>query len=198
MATKGLSYMVAGKYAVSQGALSYTEGKVLGKAVSYTINLDEPTRNDLYGDNEVAESDTQIFTTGNIALNTTEFSPEVRAWMFGITAETVEVSSGNSVSVYNYDDDAAPIEFGVGFIEYKQVNNVDQWVARTLTRVKARMPGGSATTKGESIEWQTPTITCDIYRDETAKRKWQSETQYFDDEAKAKAYLNHVFGVSAS
>ena len=196
MATKGLSYMVAGKYAVSQGALAYSEGKVLGKAVSYTVNLDEPTQNNLYGDNEIAESDNQIFTTGNIALNTTEFTPDVRAWIFGITAESVTVGT-DTVNVYNYDDDTAPIYFGVGFIEYKQNGNVDYWAVRILNRVKARIPGTSATTKGETVEWQTPTITCDIYRDETAKHRWQRETELFESEADAKAFLNSIFGISS-
>lgn len=187
--------MVAGKYAVSQGAISYTAGKVLGKAVSYTINLDEPTQNNLYGDNEIAESDNQIFTTGNIALNTTEFTPDIRGWIFGIEPEEVTVGS-KTVNVYNYDDDTKPIDFGVGFIEDKQVNNVDQWAVKILNRVRARIPGTSANTKGETIEWQTPTITCDIYRDETAKRRWQRETEVFTTEADAKEFLNSIFGIS--
>lgn len=195
MATKGLSYFVAGKYGVSQGAVAYTEGKVLGKAISYTVSLDEPTANNLYADNEIAESDTQVFTTGNIQLNSAEFLPEIKAWMYGQTPASVTVGTNNTVDVYKYGDGMNPIYFGVGFIEMKQINNVDKFQAVTLQRVKARMPGRTANTKGETIEWQTPTITCDIYRDETEERNWMTESDLFDTEAEAKAYLNSVFSV---
>lgn len=196
MAIKGLSYMVAGAYAVSQGAVTYTGGKVLGKAVSYSITLDTPQRNDLYGDNEIAESDNQTFTTGQIALNPTDFAPEVMAWMMGQTAASKTVGS-DTVTVYNYDDDMSPIQAGVGLIELHQVDNEDQYQAVILTRVQFQIPGDSATTKGETVSWQTPTINADIYRDETAKRCWRIDSEFFDTEAEAKAFLNSVFGISA-
>ena len=199
MATKGLSYMVAGKYAVSQGALSISEGKVLGKAISYSISLDAPQKNDLYADNEIAESDNPVFTTGTLSLNPAEFSPTNMAWMMGQTARSVTLGSGTdstTFSVYDYDDDMTPIQAAVGLIEYRQVSNADKYVAIILNRVQFKVPAESATTKGETVNWQTPTCEADILRDETEKKRWMTKSDYFSTEAAAKAYLNSVFGIS--
>lgn len=197
MATKGLSYFVAGKYTYAQGAVTYSEGRVLGKAISYTVNLDEPTRNILYADNAEAESDNQLFSSGNIVLDSAQVSPENKAWLLGQTARTVTVGSG-SVTVYDYDDNMEPIHVGFGMIEYLQVDNVDKWQAIILDKAKARIPANSATTKGENISWQTHPITADIYRDDAADHRWMTESEFFDTEAEAKAYLNSIFGISAS
>ena len=196
MATKGLSYFVAGKYAYAQGAVTFTEGRVLSKAVDYTINLDEPTRNDFYADNEVAESDNQKFVGGNIQFNPAQISPENKAWLLGITAR--EVTSGNStIDVYDYDDNMSPIYAGFGFIEMLQVDNVDKFQAITLQKIQARVPANSATTKGQTISWQTHPVTCDIYRDDSTTHLWMSESEFFDTEEAAKAYLNSLFGITA-
>lgn len=198
MATKGLSYFVAGKYTYAQGAVTYTEGRVLGKAVSYTVNLDEPTRNDFYADNAVAESDNQLFSSGNIVLDSAQISPENKAWLLGQTARQVTVGTNNTVDVYDYDDNMEPIPVGFGMIEYLQIDNVDHWQAITLQKAKTRVPANSATTKGESISWQTHPITADIYRDDTTAHRWMSESELFDSEDAAKAYLNSIFGIPAT
>ena len=196
MATKGLSYFVAGKYTFAQGAVTFTEGRVLSKAVDYTINLDEPTRNDFYADNEIAESDNQKFVSGNIQFNPAQISPENKAWLLGITAR--EVTSGTStIDVYDYDDNMAPIYAGFGFIEMLQVDNVDKFQAITLQKIQARVPANSAATKGQTITWQTHPVTCDIYRDDSTTHRWMSESEFFDTEEAAKAYLNSLFGITA-
>lgn len=196
MATKGLSYFVAGKYSYAQGAVTYTEGRVLAKAVAYTINLDEPTRNDFYADNAVAESDNQTFGSGNVNLDPAQISPEDKAWLLGQTPREVQVGTGNTVQVYDYDDSMEPIYAGFGFIELDQINNVDKYQAVTLVKTKTRTPANSATTKGESINWQTHPITADIYRDDSSAHRWMTESALFDTEDAAKAYLNHIFGIS--
>lgn len=197
MATKGLSYFVAGKYTYSQGAVTYTDGRVLAKAVSYTVSLDEPTRNDFYADNAVAESDNQVFNGGNISLDPAQISPENKAWLLGQTARSVTVGTNTTVDVYDYDDNMEPPYVGFGMIEMLQVDNVDKFQAIILVRAKTRIPANTATTKGETINWQTHPITADIYRDETTAHRWMSESEYFDSEADAKAYLNSIFGISA-
>lgn len=198
MATKGLSYFVAGKYTFAQGAVSFTEGRVLSKAVDYTINLDEPTKNDFYADNEVAESDNQKFVSGNIQFNPAQISPENKAWLLGIQGREVTVGSGNdTITVYDYDDNMAPIYAGFGFIEMLQVDNVDKFQAITLQKIQSRVPANSATTKGQTISWQTHPVTCDIYRDDSTAHRWMSESDFFDTEEEAKAYLNSLFGITA-
>lgn len=194
MAIKGLSYMVAGKYAYSNSAISYSEGKVLGKAVSYALNLDAPAANNLYGDNEIAESDNALFSSGTLDLNATDFTETVRAWMYGITARTE--GTGTTTTFYDYDDDADPIEMGVGLIELHQIDNTDKWQPVILTRVKPQYINAQAQTKGETIDWQTPTVTCTVMRAEDSKHRWMTRGDMYATEDAAKAVLNSIFGIS--
>lgn len=195
MAIKGLSYMVAGKYGVSSSAISISEGKVLGKAVSYQISLNSPTSNNLYGDNEIAESDNQQFAGGTLTLGLTGISPANEAWMRGITVR--EEGTGTTVDWYDDDDNTAPIEMAVGFIELHQENNVNKYKPIVLWRTKPGFVSSQANTKGETVEWQTPTVDCEIMRATVGTHRWRSKGQYFDTEAEAIAELKTIFGISA-
>ena len=57
MARVGLSYPRYAKYSAGTSGITYSSGASLGKAVSVSVELNEPGDNILYADNGPAESD---------------------------------------------------------------------------------------------------------------------------------------------
>ena len=63
-----------------------------------------------------------------------------------------------SVTELVYDDDMKGTPKGFGIIETHQINDVDKFRAVILCKVTPSIPANSATTKGESIDWQTKEV----------------------------------------
>lgn len=200
MAIKGLSIPVFGKYTNTSGTISYSEGKTIGHAISYSIETESSDDNPLYGDNKIIEHDNGTFLSGTLTLETSELTNEVSQWLLGLTENTVSVGTGQtatSVTEYVFDDDLRPLVCGFGIIELHQVNDVDVYITRILPKVVPNIPSDAATTRGETIDWQTSEITFRIERADDAKHSWKRVATH-ESEADALAYLQQVLGVSSS
>ena len=200
MAIKGLSKPTFGKYVNTSGTISYTDGVACGHAISYTFDPSIDDDNPLYGDNMIVEHDFGHFKNGTLTLGTSELPDTVAAMLLGLTKVTKTIGEGTgalTVDQYFYDDDSAAIDVGIGFIEEHQVDDVDYYKAIVLPRCKKKFDSRSATTRGETIDWQTPSITFSVERSEDAKHSWFIESKLLSSEADAQTYLNAVLGVSA-
>ena len=199
MAITGLSNLYVAKYAFAEGAVTYTEALKVGKAREANITINSATDNDLYGDNEIAETDRR-FQSGTITLSTTDLSQEASAMILGITPVALESIPGvtdENVMELNYDDDLSQPYLGVGFVIRKRVNGKDLWRPVVLTRVMFQVPEDAAVTEeGGNISWQVPTITGTILRDETEKHRWKRES-LLSTEAQAVAYVKYRLGAAA-
>ena len=195
MAVTGLSIPVFGKYTNTNGTVTYSEGKTIGHAISYSVDLTTGEDNNLYGDNMIVESDNGTFQSGTLTLTTSELTPDVSKWLLGLTEKTFTVDS-DSVTEYVYDDSIQPINLGFGVIEQSIINGVTGYQAIVLPKVVSQIPNNSANTRGETIEWQTKEITFSVMRDDTASHQWKIESEIFTTEAAAIAYLEAKLGVS--
>ena len=83
----------------------------------------------------------------------------------------------------------------VGFIVKKKVNGVYKWRAVVLTKVMFAVPSDSATTQGETIEWQVPELSATIMRDDSATHVWKREAT-FTTEAQAEAYIKDRLNIT--
>lgn len=195
MATIGVSKPYYGKYVNTDGVITYTGGEVFAKAVEFSASVESGDDNNLYADNGIAESD-RSFGGGSISVTTDEISQTAAAAILGITAKTITVGTDESVSELVYDDDMSVPDLGFGIIIKKKVNKVDKYRAVFFHKIKFNIPEDAATTQGETIEWQTPTIEGTIMRDDSAKHAWKSEVTV-DTEALAVAYLKQKLGIVA-
>ena len=75
-------------------------------------------------------------------------------------------------------------DLGFGIIIKKKVSGADKYRAVFFHKIKFNIPEDAATTQGETIEWQTPTIEGVIMRDDSTKHAWKSEAT-LDTEADA-------------
>lgn len=195
MATIGVSKPYYGKYVNTDGVITYTGGEVFAKAVEFSASVESGDDNNLYADNGIAESD-RSFGGGSISVTTDEISQTAAAAILGITAKTITVGTDTSVSELVYDDDMSVPDLGFGIIIKKKVNGADKYRAVFFHKIKFNIPEDAATTQGETIEWQTPTIEGTIMRDDSAKHGWKSEVTV-DTEALAVAYLKQKLGIAA-
>lgn len=194
MATIGVSKPYYGKYVNTDGVITYEDGGIFAKAIEFSATIDSGDDNNLYADNAIAESD-RSFGSGSISVTTDEISPTAAAAILGITANTITVGAEEDVSELVYDDDMAVPDLGFGIIIKKKVSGAYKYRAVFFHKVKFNIPEDAATTQGESIEWQTPTIEGTIMRDDSPKHAWKSEVTV-DTEALAEAYIKQKLGIA--
>lgn len=194
MAIKGLTTPVFGEYNYNGAAVTYSNGFVAGSAIEYGVEVETSDNNPLYGDDHIVENDYGTFNTGTLTLNTSDLDQYTSKRLLGLKEVSVNVGD-KQVTELVTDDDAKSTPKGFGIIETHQINDVNKYRAIILCKVTMSIPPEAATTKGESIEWQTKEIEGTVNRsDEESKdynHPWKREA-WFDTLADAKEYLKTV------
>ncbi len=183
MAKVGLKYIVAAK--LNEDEASYTKGFVVAKAIKATVGTNS---NDvkLYADDGVAESD-KSFKDASLSMNVDDLTQKVYADMLGhaYTAGSGE-NDENPETVVASADDIAPY-MGVGFYGEVRRNNKKKYLAKWLKKTQFAEPNDETETKGETMNFQTPTIEGTVFQTKDGTWKEQAE---FATEAGAKKWLN--------
>lgn len=197
MATIGLSKPYYAVYSAGSSTPTYASGGVMGKATQADIEIETTEDNNLYADNAIAETD-RSFAGGTLTLSTDDLSQEVSKAILGLTEQALSDITGvtdEEVQELIYDDTQQTPYLGVGFIVKKKVNGVYKWRAVVLTKVMFAVPSDSATTQGETIEWQVPELSATIMRDDSATHMWKREAT-FTTEAQAEAYIKDRLNIT--
>lgn len=198
MALIGMSCPYYAIYKAQGNVVTYSDGGEIGKGVSVNITVNTTDDNNLYGNNGIAEAD-RSFTGGTVELTTDDLTPEISKAILGLVEEDVGPIPGVNVEGLKnlvYDDRQAVPYLGFGVIEKHQINNVIMWNPIVLRKIMFSTPGTDAVTQGESIEWQTPTVSGTLLRDDTDTHKWQVRpNQMLSTEAQAKAYLRYMLQI---
>lgn len=196
MAHIGMKYPVAAPWTEGE---TYTKGFVVGKAIKFTGT---PNKNDvdLYADDGIAETDKSVKDIG-VSLNVDDLDLKVQADLLG--HDYTEASAGESggtatpESVDVGSDDVAPY-FGTGFYKRRRKNNVTSFTAIWLYKVQYSEPTEEAETKGESVNFQTPTIEGKAYPVEISGKTKLYKKAVFEKEEAAKAWLDGLAKVNAT
>lgn len=186
MAKIGLNNLWYSKLTEAQdGTPSYDGAKSFGKAISASVSI---SNNDakLYADDALAESDTS-FQSGTVTLGTDDDRETVFADVLGHSID----AGGKIVRDVN---DVAPY-VALGRIIVKLVNNVRLYKVEILYKVKFAEPNQDDNTRGDSVEFSTPSIEGQVSA--LANGKW-SESKTFSTKAEAKAYILGVFAQAGS
>lgn len=155
MAFIGLRYPVAAPItAETEGAEpTYGAGYVVGKAIQANLTITR-NNNPLYGDDAIAEDDNGI-TGMSLELGVDDLEDEVRAKLMG----DVAIEGQNSAPTVYYETDHSAPNVGFGYIRVRRRRGVTSYQALFIHKIVFGETSENAQTKGESIEWQTPTIT---------------------------------------
>ena len=181
MAYIGLRKPIIGK---RTGAKTYGETFALGKAVSLQVTPNY-AEGSLYADDGQAEYDKE-FSYAEVTLGTSTIPTKAQQEMFGHTVEEDQ----KSVKL-NADDENSYV--GMAWISVEKVDGKRSFTGNFLYKVKFSEPSEDYTTKGESIEYKTPSITGRASVEDDGDWK---EVQSFDTEAEAMEWINTKFGVA--
>ena len=197
MATIGVSKPYYAVYSNTGSTVSYASGGVMGKATQVDIEIETSEDNNLYADNGIAETDRQ-FTGGALTLSTDDLSQQVSKAILGLKEQalgTIEGVNDDGVKELIYDETQVTPYLGFGFIVKKVVGGVTKWRGIVLTKIMFSVPNDSATTQGESIEWQVPELSATIMRDDSTTHMWKREAT-FTTEAQAEAYIKDRLNIT--
>lgn len=201
MAIKGLSIPIVANYAATGGNVTYSNGMVAGAAVEYTASWTTSENNPFFADNKIKENDAGDFQSGELTLGTSDLTQEISKLILGLKEATFSYGESKEAKELVYDDDMKNPYLGFGIIELHQNDDVDGYRAVFLPKVQFALPENTATTKGETVEWQTPSITGTIYRsdqeDSNYKHPWMIDA-WFKMESDAVAYLKAKMSITES
>ena len=176
-------------------AITYGTGREIGMMISANVAI---TRNSnrLYANDVVAEEDNSI-SEAQITINTDDLTLDNEQYMCG----TVKTGEGDSAH-YEDTDEPAPLG-GFGYIRVR--SKTDQatgittrsYIATWWYKVRARIEAEAAQTKGQNLEWSTPTLimrAMGAYIDNSDKLKFR-DRQKFETYAAAKAFIDNYANI---
>ena len=197
MAVIGISYPFAAKYNISDGSVSYTEGKTLGHLTDYNLDEEQQEPVAFWSDGMIMDYDHGCFQQGTLTLNLTDMTAAITGWLFGLPTNTFTVSAGNTVTEYLWNDEAIPLRIGIGIIETHMINGSLQYKAIILSKCKPHIPTSQAETKTDQIDWQTKELEMWVGRSDATNRCWKREA-WFDSKDAAQFYLEQQLGFEGS
>lgn len=172
MATIGLdSLYYAAITEDKDGIETYETPKKLAKAISAELSV-EVAEAILYADDGPAEV-VKEFKSGTLTLGVDDITPTVAAALVGATVDK------NGVLVSTSEDGGAPVAIG---FRARRADGTYRYF--WLYKVRFAVPTASMNTKGDSIEFSTPSIEGTILRrnkpDGAAKHPWKVEATETD------------------
>ena len=191
MASIGLLKPRVAKYAVSSGTVSYSDGQIIGKAITHELTLNNADPVVLYADDGAAES-VGGFSSGTLTIGIDELPMSVAGLLFGITPETSTTPAG---SIVTFDDDAEPPYLGYGVVVPKIHNGTKTYLAVLLKKIKFVLPPDSFETRGETVTFKTPELTATVMRDDSAKHPWRKWAEFGTEDA-ANTWLNGQLSIT--
>lgn len=148
------------------GTETYGTPKVLAKAISAELSV-EVAEAILYADDGASEV-VKEFKSGKLTLGINELGPESAAALIGARVDE------NKVIVSTSEDSASPVAIG---FRAKKANGKYKYF--WLYHVKFAPPATSLNTKGDSVEFSTPTLEGTILRrskpDNSGTHPWKVE-----------------------
>lgn len=179
----GLKYPVYAFYSDVTGSPAYSGGAVMAKAISANVSW-EKNDGKLHADDDIDELDNSV-KSGTIAFELNQLSDAVQADLFGH-----KITDDGEVAIS--ESDISP-NVGSGYYGKVKVDGAVKWRTVWLPKVIFGIPNDETKTKGESIEYQTPSIEGTIMRDITGRFCYK---KLHDTEAEARAYLNAKAGIT--
>lgn len=199
----GVSRPRVALYSNNNGVVSYSQGRLMGKAVEMNADINYASNNDFYADNAIDETDHE-FSDGTITARTNNLLQEVSAMLLGL--ENKELSGDDAIDGITdtgiqeniYNNKQSTVYTGVSWIEMWKIAGVIRYKSIFFPKVAWAIPANAAQTKGSQIEWQVPEISGTIMRDDTTEQEWKRDAGMFTTEEQADTYCKAKLNITAS
>lgn len=184
MANFGLSHPIMAKLNVTTSA--YSDVFKCGKAINTSVTPNYNTAA-LFADN-AQDEDVRELKNATVELGVNTIPIKAGEILFGhkITKDEDEDE------VSNIDDSGSYV--GYGFITAEMISGVKKYRGCFLPKVKFSEGAESYKTKGDSIEFSTPTISGTAIGNNA--KDWRRKSKYFDSEEECDAWILKKMGLS--
>lgn len=185
----GFSLPYVAEYVNTNGTVTYTDGMRLARGVSVSMSPEYSDNTDFYADNSVQESEGGTFNGGTVTLTCDDPLPAAKAMIEGTAAADTDgwVGYGNAEKPY----------VGLGWIVEYVSGGVHTWVPTVVRKARLASFGDEASTREDTIEYQTIDMEFDMFRDDTTARDWKKVNEAgFSTEAAAEAALKTALGIT--
>ncbi|WP_305138438.1 hypothetical protein [Dubosiella newyorkensis] len=200
----GVSYLVLAPYHYDEATdkVTYGEGAITARMAEYKVAVEVEDDNKCYLDNQVAETAPGRMKSAELTVSTGEFDSKMSKMLLS-AKEITETVGSKEIKGVAYDDDMISSPVGAGLIEEHVFHGEYFYRAFLFPKTAFSIPAGAASTRGESIDWQTQELTGTIMRsdqketDETPPlhHPWQ---KFWDCESESQALslLKQVLNVT--
>jgi phi13 family phage major tail protein len=148
----------AGKYKNTSGTVTYTEPTDVGDAMSAQLEL-KFAEGRLYAESKLAEY-IKLATGGTISLAVKYLKKNAQTMFYGCTSDaSKENLKFSAKDIANY--------VGVGFYAPDKIDGVTKYTCVWVPKVLFGPPSLSYQTKGENIQFNTPTTTGEFLADDS-------------------------------
>ena len=184
----GFSKPYAAKYNANAGIVTFTEGRVLARGVSVSLEPNSSSDNKFNADNQLAESADGTFTSGTVTLTVDGLFMDAERFIQGLPEAGADGWT-------NYGDNKSTPYVAIGYIVRYMSDGVESFVPTILPKTKFGLFNQSAQTQGEEIDWQTQEISANIMRADDANHNWKYVGAGYTTEAEAEQALQTKLGI---
>ena len=171
--------------------------KMMGKAIDAGFTPNTPSDNPLYANNALGENDVSAGSGGSLTLTLDRMTLETASELYGteIKKVTVEVD-GETVEgteiVYKGHETSKAV--GTAYIRLSQEDGTRSHEVVFYREAFYTRPTEDAKTMGESIAWQTPSISATVAGMQgDGSEPWHRKARFATQRA-ALAYIYQLFG----
>lgn len=184
----GFSKPYVAKYNANAGIVTFTEGRVLARGVSVSLEPNSSSDNKFFADNQLAESADGTFTSGTVTLTVDGLFMDAERFIQGLPA-------AGSDGWTEYGDNKETPYIAVGYIARYQSDGVESFVPTIIPKTKFGLFNQSAQTQEEEIDWQTQEITANVMRADNSNHNWKMVGSGYTTEAEAELALQTKLGI---
>lgn len=187
----GFSKPYVAVYTNDDTEVTYTNGQILARGVSVSLDVESSDDNNFYADNITAETAAGTFTSGTVTLTVDGLKAEAEKLLVGLPD-----ADDDGFVAYGASQQIPYV--GVGFVVRVQSGGVVSYIPIVLPKVVFNNPSLEAATQEDEIDWQTQELEGAILRDDTEETAWKYRGENFATEALAEAALKTKLQIAAS
>lgn len=187
----GFSKPYVAVYNNDETEVTYTNGQILARGVSVSLDVESSDDNNFYADNITAETAAGTFTSGTVTLTVDGLKAEAEKLLVGLPD-----ADDDGFVAYGASQQIPYV--GVGFVVRVQSGGVVSYIPIVLPKVVFNNPSLEAATQEDEIDWQTQELEGAILRDDTEETAWKYRGENFATEALAEAAIKTKLQIAAS
>lgn len=193
MPTFDLRGIKIGEYKNDGGTITYEAPIPMGDAMNVQLNL-KSAEGRLYAEGRLAEY-MKLVTGGNVSVGVKYIPDAAQKLLFGVTEKSRTISTTAVKSLLTTSKDTAKY-VGLGFYAPDMRDGSAKVTACFVYKVLFGQPALNLQTKGENLQFQTPTTTGEFLPSD-AETQDLMEAVVVDSADEAIAWIDACFGVSA-